>query len=152
MPITSHLSLSVTACEPTTMSEAVVMEPPRPGGFLESSCGAGDSAPSLVDTAKYVQHARQDMHFYITVWGFIQSSFYIIHFRFVRVKKPDVFISSVLLKTQHSALEVIAAQYETSEEDHKPKKLGNNWFRVRYRHRLQHYSLDSWLALWTGCV
>lgn len=52
-------SLSVTACEPTAMSEAVVMEPPRTGGFLESSCGAGSSAASLddgiVDTAKYVQ-------------------------------------------------------------------------------------------------
>lgn len=40
------------------MSEAVVMGPPRTDGFLESSCGAGDSAASLddgvVDTAKYV--------------------------------------------------------------------------------------------------
>ncbi|XP_042273566.1 long-chain-fatty-acid--CoA ligase ACSBG2 isoform X2 [Thunnus maccoyii] len=47
--------MQLTACEPTTMSEAVVMEPPRPGGFLESSCGTGDSAASLddgiVDTA-----------------------------------------------------------------------------------------------------
>ncbi|XP_047443161.1 long-chain-fatty-acid--CoA ligase ACSBG2 isoform X2 [Mugil cephalus] len=37
------------------MSEAVVMEPPRADGFMESSCGTGDSAASLddgiVDTA-----------------------------------------------------------------------------------------------------
>ena len=54
-------SLSVTLCESTDMSEAVVMEPPRADGFLESSCGVGDSAASLddciVDTAKYV-HAN----------------------------------------------------------------------------------------------
>lgn len=47
----------MTACELTTTSEAVVMEPPRAGGLLES-CGTGDSAASLddviVDTAKYV--------------------------------------------------------------------------------------------------
>jgi len=40
------------------MSEAVVTEPSQAGGFLESSCGAGDSAASfddgIVDTAKYV--------------------------------------------------------------------------------------------------
>ena len=53
--------LSVTACEATAMSEAVVMDPPRADGFLESQCGAGDIAGSLddviVDTAKYV-HTR----------------------------------------------------------------------------------------------
>ncbi|XP_054458438.1 long-chain-fatty-acid--CoA ligase ACSBG2 [Anoplopoma fimbria] len=47
--------MQLTVCEPTTMSEAVVMEPPRAGGFLESSCGAEDRAVSLdgviVDTA-----------------------------------------------------------------------------------------------------
>lgn len=52
------------------MSEAVVMEPPRPGGFLESSCSTGDSAASLddgiVDTVKYV-HTQQDTHFDTTV-------------------------------------------------------------------------------------
>lgn len=51
-------SLLVTECESTAMSEAVVMEPPRAGGFLESSCGPGDSAASLddvaPDAAKYV--------------------------------------------------------------------------------------------------
>ncbi|CAG5863715.1 unnamed protein product [Menidia menidia] len=45
----------VTACEPTSMSEAVVMEPSQAGGFLESPCGAQHSAASLddgtVDTA-----------------------------------------------------------------------------------------------------
>lgn len=53
-----HLSLSVTVCEPTAMSEAVVMEASRADGFLESSCAVGDSAASLddaiLDTAKYV--------------------------------------------------------------------------------------------------
>uniref|UniRef100_A0A1A8IEP3 Long-chain-fatty-acid--CoA ligase ACSBG2 n=1 Tax=Nothobranchius kuhntae TaxID=321403 RepID=A0A1A8IEP3_NOTKU len=46
--------MQLTACEPTTTSEAVVMEPPHAAGFLES-CGAGDSAASfddlVVDTA-----------------------------------------------------------------------------------------------------
>ncbi|KAM6922065.1 long-chain-fatty-acid--CoA ligase ACSBG2 [Xenentodon cancila] len=45
----------VTAFDPTAMSEAVVMEPPQADGFLESSCGARNSAASLddgnVDTA-----------------------------------------------------------------------------------------------------
>ncbi|XP_030289549.1 long-chain-fatty-acid--CoA ligase ACSBG2 isoform X1 [Sparus aurata] len=47
--------MRLTLCESTDMSEAVVMEPPRADGFLESSCGVGDSAASLddciVDTA-----------------------------------------------------------------------------------------------------
>ncbi|XP_076580356.1 long-chain-fatty-acid--CoA ligase ACSBG2 [Chaetodon auriga] len=47
--------MQLTVCEPTTMSEAVVMEPPRANGLLKSSCGAGNSAASLdddiVDTA-----------------------------------------------------------------------------------------------------
>ncbi|KAF7202641.1 long-chain-fatty-acid--CoA ligase ACSBG2 isoform X1 [Nothobranchius furzeri] len=46
--------MQLTACEPTTTSEAVVMEPPHAAGFLES-CSAGDSAASfddvVVDTA-----------------------------------------------------------------------------------------------------
>ncbi|KAG7230572.1 hypothetical protein INR49_025289 [Caranx melampygus] len=37
----------MTVCDPT--AEAVVMEPPRADGVLESSCGAGDSAASLDD-------------------------------------------------------------------------------------------------------
>ncbi|GLD49783.1 long-chain-fatty-acid--CoA ligase ACSBG2 isoform X1 [Lates japonicus] len=37
--------MQLTECEPT--AEGVVMEPPRSDGFLESSCGAGDSAASL---------------------------------------------------------------------------------------------------------
>ena len=61
--------LSVTVCEPTAMSEAVVMES-RAGGFLESSCGAGDSAASLddgiVDAAKYV-HTNTSGHLDNTV-------------------------------------------------------------------------------------
>lgn len=49
--------LSVTVCEPSAMSEAVVMvEASRGGGFLESSCAVGNSSASLddaiVDTAK----------------------------------------------------------------------------------------------------
>lgn len=52
-----HLSPAVTACEPSAMSEPVVVEPPKAGGTLES-CGAGDRSASLddgiVDTAKYV--------------------------------------------------------------------------------------------------
>lgn len=47
--------MQLTVCEPTAMSEAAGMEPPRAVGFLESSCGVGDSAASLddaiVDTA-----------------------------------------------------------------------------------------------------
>nr|XP_015826419.2 long-chain-fatty-acid--CoA ligase ACSBG2 isoform X2 [Nothobranchius furzeri] len=46
--------MQLTACEPTTTSEAVVMEPPHAAGFLVS-CSAGDSAASfddeVVDTA-----------------------------------------------------------------------------------------------------
>lgn len=40
------------------MSEAEVMEAPRASGFLESSCGAGNSAASLDDVyvAKYVDN------------------------------------------------------------------------------------------------
>ncbi|KAM3876318.1 long-chain-fatty-acid--CoA ligase ACSBG2 [Diretmus argenteus] len=41
----------VTVCEPTAASEAVVMDPARDGGFLQSSCGAEDSAASLADGA-----------------------------------------------------------------------------------------------------
>lgn len=49
-------SFSVIVCESNTMSEAEVMEAPRARSFLESSCGAGNSAASLddVDVAKYV--------------------------------------------------------------------------------------------------
>lgn len=46
---------SVTDCEPTAMSEPVVIEPPRAGGLLGTTC-KGDSAASLddgiADTAK----------------------------------------------------------------------------------------------------
>lgn len=56
----------MTACEPTTVSEAVVMEPPQAGGF-QGSCGAGDGAASLddviVDTAKYVDGNALDFVF-----------------------------------------------------------------------------------------
>lgn len=46
-----HSSLSVTVCEPSTMSEAAVMESSSAGGLLESSCAASlDDA--IVDTAK----------------------------------------------------------------------------------------------------
>ncbi|KAM9849145.1 long-chain-fatty-acid--CoA ligase ACSBG2 [Aulostomus maculatus] len=41
--------MRLTVCEPTAMSEAVVMVPPQSDGFMESSCGAGDSAASLED-------------------------------------------------------------------------------------------------------
>lgn len=45
----------MTDCEPTTMSEPVVIEPPRAGGLLGTTC-KGDSAASLddgiADTAK----------------------------------------------------------------------------------------------------
>lgn len=47
--------LSVTVCEPSAMSEAVVMEASTGGSFLKSSCAVGDSSASLdavVDTAK----------------------------------------------------------------------------------------------------
>uniref|UniRef100_A0A3B3ZTZ2 Long-chain-fatty-acid--CoA ligase ACSBG2 n=1 Tax=Periophthalmus magnuspinnatus TaxID=409849 RepID=A0A3B3ZTZ2_9GOBI len=48
---------AVVACESSTMSEAVVMEPPREAAFTESSCGRADSAAELdectTDTAKY---------------------------------------------------------------------------------------------------
>ncbi|XP_043986504.1 long-chain-fatty-acid--CoA ligase ACSBG2 isoform X1 [Gambusia affinis] len=40
--------MQLTACEPSTMSEPVVVEPPKAGGTLES-CGAGDSSASLDD-------------------------------------------------------------------------------------------------------
>ncbi|XP_071769507.1 long-chain-fatty-acid--CoA ligase ACSBG2 isoform X1 [Centroberyx gerrardi] len=40
--------MQLTVCEPTAMSAAVVMEPPRD---LQSSCGAEDSAASLEDVA-----------------------------------------------------------------------------------------------------
>lgn len=47
--------MRLTACEPTAMSEAEMMEPPKASGILESSCRAGDSPASLddgiVDTA-----------------------------------------------------------------------------------------------------
>lgn len=83
--------LSVTLCESTEMSEAVVMEPPRADGFLDSSCGVGDSAASLddciVDTAKYVR-----ANAYETPWhqcpetfgfrlGFLKSGHKIISYR-----------------------------------------------------------------------
>lgn len=51
-----HSCLSVTVCEPSAMSEAVVMEASSGGSFLQSSCAVGDSSASLndaiVDTAK----------------------------------------------------------------------------------------------------
>lgn len=40
--------MQLITCEPTTTSEAVLMEPPREAAFVESSCGA-DSAPELDD-------------------------------------------------------------------------------------------------------
>ncbi|XP_032429055.1 long-chain-fatty-acid--CoA ligase ACSBG2 isoform X1 [Xiphophorus hellerii] len=40
--------MQLTACEPSAMSEPVVVEPPKAGGTLES-CGAGDSSASLDD-------------------------------------------------------------------------------------------------------
>lgn len=40
--------MQLITCEPTTTSEAVVMEPPREPAFVESSCGA-DSAAELDD-------------------------------------------------------------------------------------------------------
>lgn len=40
--------MQLILCEPTTTSEAVVMEPPREAAFVESSCGA-DSAAELDD-------------------------------------------------------------------------------------------------------
>uniref|UniRef100_A0A8C6UZV7 Long-chain-fatty-acid--CoA ligase ACSBG2 n=1 Tax=Neogobius melanostomus TaxID=47308 RepID=A0A8C6UZV7_9GOBI len=40
--------MQLIACEPTNMSEAVVMEPPREAAFMEESCRA-DSAPELDD-------------------------------------------------------------------------------------------------------
>uniref|UniRef100_A0A3B5LQM1 Long-chain-fatty-acid--CoA ligase ACSBG2 n=1 Tax=Xiphophorus couchianus TaxID=32473 RepID=A0A3B5LQM1_9TELE len=55
---------SLTACEPSAMSEPVVVEPPKAGGTLES-CGAGDRSASLddgiVDTAKYEEVATSEL-------------------------------------------------------------------------------------------
>ncbi|XP_035503467.1 long-chain-fatty-acid--CoA ligase ACSBG2 isoform X2 [Scophthalmus maximus] len=66
-------TLPVTVCEPT--AEAVVMEPPRPDGFLGSPCGAGDSAASLddvvVDTAKYVHTKTQNHHDTMVSWALV---------------------------------------------------------------------------------
>ncbi|XP_076007427.1 long-chain-fatty-acid--CoA ligase ACSBG2-like [Genypterus blacodes] len=41
--------MQLTESKSATMSEAVALEPPRAGGFLESSCGAEDSATSTGD-------------------------------------------------------------------------------------------------------
>ncbi|KAM8874891.1 long-chain-fatty-acid--CoA ligase ACSBG2 [Spinachia spinachia] len=41
--------MQLTVCEPTTTSEAAVMEPPRAGGLPESARGARDSKASLDD-------------------------------------------------------------------------------------------------------
>lgn len=43
--------MQLITCEPTTTSEAVVMEPPREAAFMESSCGAVDLDDCVVDTA-----------------------------------------------------------------------------------------------------